>query len=305
MMAFDIPAYRAISVGEDVKNVSITNSLTSYSFTTVAGKEYGKVIEEEILKQTDAFGSSINLKQGQPAFFNPAKAKEFMAKARQELEAQGVTFPIHLDHITYDTNAIFLQQQQSMKNFLEANLGTDNVIIDAQITDLQSYYNKTYYVSLGQDSDWDISTASGWGPDYMDPKTYLDIYRPGHGDMLHAVGLNPEGEEHDSAAAKAAIGLYDYEALCAAADAITDDQDARMAAWAKADAWLLANAFTLPLQTNGGAPIVGKAKPYTRPHAVAGISNYKYKGMIVGDEIVTIQEANEAQAAWEAERAKK
>lgn len=304
MMAFDVPAYKAISSGEDVKNISITNSLTAYSFTTVDGKEYGKVVEEEVLKQTDAFGSSINLKPGQPAFFNPAKAKELMAKARQELEAQGVTFPIHLDHLTFDTSAIGVQQQQSMKNFLEANLGTDNIILDAQVTDKQTYYNKTYYVSLGQDSDWDISTASGWGPDYMDPKTYLDIYRPAHGDMLHAVGLNPEGEENDSSAAKTAIGLYDYEALCAAADAITNDQDARMAAWAKADAWLLANAFTLPLQSNGGNPIVGKAKPYTRPFSTAGISEYKYKGLIVGDEIVTIKEADEARAAWEAERAK-
>ena len=50
-----------------------------------------------------------------------------------------------------------------------------------------------------------------------------------------------------------AVGLFDYQKLLEAADAITDDLNARYAAYAKADAWLIENAFALSVQCTAEA----------------------------------------------------
>ena len=61
---------------------------------------------------------------------NPDKAKEKFAKAKESLQAQGVTFPIHLDMPVDQTAKLDVQQAGSLKQTVEATLGKDNVVID-------------------------------------------------------------------------------------------------------------------------------------------------------------------------------
>ena len=88
--------------------------------------------------------------------------------------------------------------------------------------------------------NWDMYDWSGWGPDYGDPKTYVDVFDPDSGDMLKYQGLNWTGSEvGNDAAAKEAIGLYEFQALKDAADAVVDDNDKRFELYAKAEALLI------------------------------------------------------------------
>lgn len=64
--------------------------------------------------------------------FTIQKAKAEFAKAKSALQAEGVTFPIHLDMPVDQTATTKVQRVQSMKQSLEATLGADNVIIDIQ-----------------------------------------------------------------------------------------------------------------------------------------------------------------------------
>ena len=85
----------------------------------------------------------------------------------------------------------------------------------------------------------DFSTSVGWGPDYGDPRTYLDILDPDTGAILSNIGLDYTGKEvGDDAAAKEAINYDEFEALLDTANGILDDLDARYEAYAKAEAWL-------------------------------------------------------------------
>ena len=191
-----------------------------------------------------------------------------------------------------------------MKNSIEKSLGTNNVVIAVNITDEDTYLNATYYAGSGEDSDFDISTASGWGPDYVDPKSYLDIYDPVNGDMLSSTGLNPVSNATPTMIANTkAVGLDAYQALIDTADKQTTDVNARYALYAKADAWLIANAFTIPINADGGTPTVSKVVPFTAPYSWAGIASYKFKYMQVSDKIVTVADRDAAFAAWTKKRA--
>ena len=72
------------------------------------------------------------------------KAKAEFAKAKSALQAEGVTFPIHLDMPVDQTATTKVQRVQSMKQSLEATLGADNVVIDIQ--QLQKRRSKQYYI---------------------------------------------------------------------------------------------------------------------------------------------------------------
>ena len=53
--------------------------------------------------------------------------------------------------------------------------------------------------------DYDLYNG-GWGPDYLDPSTYLDIFSVKNGGVLQNLGLEP-GEANDKAKA---VGLDTY-----------------------------------------------------------------------------------------------
>ncbi len=305
LFGFDRVTYMAQAVGSDLAKVGLRNALTPPTFVNVDGKNYGLAVSAELTKLDAAtFPAGFNLTDGQDPYYNPTTAAAFMAKAVTELTAQGVTFPIVLDIPEDSTNTVGINQGQSLKNSIEKSLGVNNVMIAVNITDEDTYLNATYYAGSGEDSDFDISTASGWGPDYVDPKSYLDIYDPVNGDMLSSTGLNPVKNATPVMIANTkAVGLDAYQALIDTADMSTTDVNARYALYAKADAWLIANAFTIPINADGGTPTVSKVVPFTAPYGWAGIASYKFKYMQVSDKIVTVADRDVAFASWTKKRA--
>ena len=146
--------------------------------------------------------------------------------------------------------------------------------------------------------DYDISTFTGWGPDYADPKTFVDIYSPVTGYYMKAMGLEA-GEKTPDAGIKEQVGLNDYEKLYRAADAIVDDMDARYKKFAEADAALVKTAFYIPTSTNTRTVRVSHEVPFTRYYSVCGMTEYKYKGLQLQEDIVTSEAYDAAYAKWE------
>jgi len=94
--------------------------------------------------------------------YNAAKAKEYWAKAKEELKQDAIS----LKFLNYDTESAkkigeFLQEQ------LQKNLAGLTVTLDS----------KPFKQKLAQESamDYDFSYA-GWGPDYPDPMTFIDMF---------------------------------------------------------------------------------------------------------------------------------
>lgn len=305
LFGFDKKSYNAQSVGEEGATKALRNTLVPADFVEIGGKPYGDTVASKLKAlDSDAFGD-VNLSDGQDGYYNADKAKEYMEKAKTELEAKGVQFPIHLDMPVEETSEISVNMVKSLKKSVETSLGSDNVVVDVQLLNEDKYLAATYQATTGQAGDFDITNASGWGPDYTDPSSYLNIYDSRKGDMIHTLGLEASAVVQGtdpSTAAKKAINLSEYDALLDKAAAITDDLDARYTAYADAEAWLLDNALQVPIYADGGTPRVTNVVPFSGSYGWAGIAANKLKYVEVQSDIVTTDQYDKAKKAWETKK---
>ncbi|MFT8411645.1 MAG: peptide ABC transporter substrate-binding protein [Schleiferilactobacillus perolens] len=305
--AFDKTAYNAQAVGEAGAKRSLRNEMTPPAFVSIDGKNYGSQVEKDLAALDPSTYKGVSLADGQDGTYDPAKAKTLFAKAKKELQAEGVSFPIHLDLPEDEKQQLLGNQAKSFKSSVEKNLGKDSVSVDIQFTSEDKYLAATYQATTGKASDFDISNASGWSPDYDDPSTYLDIYNPDTGSMVQTLGLEAgamlKGKD-ETADAKKAVGLDTYAEQVAAAEKITSNDNERYAAFAKAEATLLDSAIQIPINSAGGTPSVSKVVPYSCPFSWSGLGANKFKLMKLQSKTVTAAQYEKAQKAWYAERAK-
>lgn len=300
--AFNKTDYNAQNVGEAGAKKSLRNELIPPTFVSVDGKDYNFAVEKDLTAIASPL-SKINLADGQDGTYNPTKAKELIAAAKKELAAEGVSLPIKLDIPESEKDQTGIDQAKSFKKSVESVLGTDNVQVDIQLLSNDKYLAGTYEATTGAQSDYDISNASGWSPDYEDPSTYLDIYNPESGSMLSTIGLTA-GDSESASVAKT-TGLDKYASLVDTAEAETSDVNKRNSLFAKAEAALLDSGVQIPVYSDGGTPSVTKVVPFSASYAPTGLggsSSYKY--MKLQSKPVTTAQYNKAKAAWNKERAK-
>ena len=250
------------------------------------GRTYYTLVQEAYSKLT---GNDYDLSDGQTPFFQPEKAKEYIEAAK----AEGIVFPIHLDMLVPETSDALVKQGNSLKQSVEES--TDGQIIIELVLRSQDVVESIAYDNMDPAfSDYDVSTFSGWGPDYQDPKSFVDIYSPTMGYYMTSIGLGTVDADGNVTELdiKEKVGLMKYEELYRKAEAITDDMDARYLAFAEADAFLLANALYTPMTQQSRGQLVSKIVPFTEQKALTGTDQYKYKGIELQDELVTVEEYN-------------
>ncbi|VTS33579.1 secretion protein Bug4 [Streptococcus pseudoporcinus] len=300
---FNRKSYTAQTAGEDGAGKSLRNTLVPPAFVQIDGHDFGKTVEKELANYGEQW-KDVNLADAQDGLYNPEKAKKQMDKAKKALEAQGVQFPIHLDMPQDQTASGLMQQAQSMKQSIEKSLGKENVVIDIIELNTDTYNNITYMAETTNQQDWDLSTASGWSPDYADPSSYLDIFNPTMASaQTKFIGLNPI---KDVAIANEA-GLEEFTRLDGDAGHITDNQDERFKKYAQAQAALTDSAVYIPTYSLGGTPSITKVVPFT---GVFGWSGNKYdastfyKYMKLQDKPVTSKDYNKALKKWKKDKEK-
>lgn len=309
LFGFDKTSYNAQNVGKEGATKSLRNTLIPTEFVTIDGQPYGDTVQSKLQAlDADAFGD-VELVEGQDAYYNADKAQEYIEKAKTALTAEGVTFPIHLDLPVLETSETSVNMMKSLKSTVEESLGTDNVVIDIQLLNQDKYLAATYNATTGEAADYDISTASGWGPDFVDPSTYLNIYSPVSGDMLNTLGLDGSAVVQGTdtgAEVKKTIGLDQYQELLDTASKITDADkvDDRYTAYADAEAYLLNNVYQIPIYADGGTPFVTNVVPFSGPYGWAGIAAAKLKYVEVQSDIVTTDQFDKALKEWTAAKEK-
>ncbi len=299
----DRPTILAQRNGEVNKLSAIRNSYTPPELSAdKAGKDYQKYVEDALKARNPAdFPASFKIDDAQDPYYNPTKAKAYMAKAKAELSAKGVKFPVELDTATDVTYTKGYKMDQSLKAGLEALFGTDTIRVNVVEMDSDNADASTYFAETGAQSNFDIGNNTGWGPDYGDPYTFLQTLQPVDGAMLTYIGLDPVDEGSDKAAATA-IGLYDYKVKALAGDAEYKDTVKRFKLFAAAEAQIIDDAVILPYMSFGGAFSVTRVVPYTVARSLYGSDADKYKGRIVGDKVITITEREKLKATWEKEK---
>ena len=299
---FDRTAYASQVNGESGASKLLRNLFVPPTFVQADGKNFGDLVKEKLVTYGDEW-KDVNLDDAQDGLYNPEKAKAEFAKAKTALQAEGVQFPIHLDMPVDQTNTTKVQRVQSLKQSLEATLGTDNVVIDIQQLQKDEVLNVTYFAETAAGEDWDLSDNVGWSPDYIDPSTYLDIIKPSVGENTKTYLGFDSGT--NNAAAKQ-VGLEDYEKMVVEADNEDTDVSKRYDKYAAAQAWLTDSALIIPTTSQTGRPMLSKMVPYTLPFAYSGNKGMSeallYKYLELQDKPVTADEYQKAQDKWKKEK---
>ena len=211
VMSIDRATYNAQSVGEDLKLNALINSYTPGSFVSLAedvtidingtatefkaGTQYGAILQAQL----DADGVALKVWNGQSSsgfdgWYNPEAAAAELAKAVEELKAQGMEIsaekPVYLDLPVRTDSQVNMNMKQAVKQSVEA--ATKGVIIInlVEYATRDTYLDATYWYDTGDTANFDFNDGSGWGPDYGDPQTYLDTMLPdGAGYMTKSIGL--------------------------------------------------------------------------------------------------------------------
>ena len=302
MFAFNRKAYVAQTNGEAGANKVIRNTFTPPNFVQIDGKQFGDAVEKDLEAYGDEW-KGVSVADGKDTLYNPTKAKEEFAKAKADLQAQGVEFPIHLDLPTSSTYTEGIKQAQSFKQSVESTLGAENIVIDLNMISEDDLQRVTYFAENASQQDWDLNNNLGWGPDYTDPSSYIDITSGKSGENANAYFGFDAGT--NNAAAKAA-GFDEYDQLIEDAQKETTDVNKRYEKYAAAQAWLTDSALLIPIHSDGASPVVRKTVPYSAAFAWTGHKgqSFNYKYLEVQDKVVSAKDYDKARDQWKKEKEK-
>ncbi|SES18944.1 oligopeptide transport system substrate-binding protein [Butyrivibrio fibrisolvens] len=217
LQSIDRGTYNAQTNGDDLKYNSLINTYTPGNFvqleedvtiaingtdtTFPAGTYYGEIVQAQLdadgvnakvwdPEANDGLGSS----SGFDGWYNKDAAVEHLNKAVEELAAQGVEVsaenPILVDYPYFEASEVYANRANAFKKSVEDALGGAVVVNLVACATSDDWYYAGYYTDLGSDANYDIYDVSGWGPDYGDPKTYLDTMLPDYaGYMVKCFGI--------------------------------------------------------------------------------------------------------------------
>ncbi len=174
----------------------VTVDINGESVTFPAGTAYGTIRQRQLEadgSHIKAFDEETGLGSGFDGWYNPEIAVEELNIALEELKAQGYEIttenPVHLDFAGYVGRDDYKNQAQAYKQSIESVLGGYVVVDIVPFETGTDWNNATYYPNTGAEMNYNIGTNGGWGPDYGDPKTYLDTMLPGGNGMTKSFGL--------------------------------------------------------------------------------------------------------------------
>lgn len=218
------------------------------------------------------------------------KADEYIQKAKTELAAEGVTFPVKAayyikagDQNAMDFATIFKQSMEEIAdNFIEIEIRT--YVTNAT----QEVYNPSYH-SFG---------LAGWAADYGDPENFLNCLVSG--DDAAYFG-NRMMKVNDTQIPAAREVLDTFTALSKKGNAI-GNLDERYQAQAEAEAYLYNHAIIIPMRLNAGAWSLTKVNAYSTPFAAFGVQMDVYKNLETSTETYSAEDYARFAQEYEANR---
>ena len=247
---------------------------------TSDGTDYTDLVRKK-MGMTDENGTT-------PIRLDAEKAEQYKQQAIEELTAQGVTFPVEADFYISASSQTALDSANVLAQVFSDCLGDDYVKLNIK-TYIQSSRNEVSVPHLHS------FMINGWGADYGDPQNYLGQMTYGEDNAYYSQEYNYINEVEETEATKALIDTYkEFTTLVNEANAITDDLDARYAAYAKAEAYMLQHAIVIPCNYQIGWSL-SKVDNDTKMNAMYGSVNDKMKNWASNADGYTSEEKGVAE----------
>nr|WP_285398766.1 peptide ABC transporter substrate-binding protein [Lysinibacillus sp. fls2-241-R2A-57] len=249
----------------------LSNTITPKNFVNVEGVDYTQLAPFADISKNDSF--------------NKEMASQYKEKAKKALEGK-VTFPVKV-LMPYNSGLPdWANRSQVVEQQIEKLLGVDYVDII-----IEAGPSTGFLAEVRKPGKFALLEAN-WGPDYADPSTYTDPF------TVDGTYNKPELAEGYTEA----NGKSKYQNLVDEAKA-TIDIAKRYELFAKAEAFLIDEAFVIPYSVGGSGYVASKLNPFEAQYSPFGVTSEKFKGQRVLEKPMSNEEFKEALAKWEQERA--
>lgn len=254
--------------------ILLQKTITPETFVSAGGKDYTE------------FAPFENI--GAPDSGDPDLARSFRDKARAALEAEGVTFPVKV-LTTYNPTVINWDEECKVaKKQLEDTLGTDYIEV------IVERGPDAGFLSAVRRSGKYALLLCNYGADFADPATYAEPFASNN-----TYGFWDKSQD------STVSGLFaQYSALLDEAGK-TFDTEKRYELYAEAEALLIDHAIVCPCRvSNGDGYVADRLSQFDGQFAPYGLARSRYKGMMIHERSMSMEEFNAAYEQWEKERLK-
>ena len=220
--------------------------------------------------------------------FNEATAKQYRDAAVQELTAAEATFPIKVQYPYNPAVVDWDKQCQVFKQQVEGVLNDGFDFVEIIITQGPS---DNFLNAVRRAGAYEFMSYY-WGADYSDPETEVYPFYQEAGDRGTCYAFLRTGVEDGIITGETAGYVMTYMDMVEKAKAITADLDARYAAFADAEAYLIENALVIPLSLPVPPYIATRLNLWEGQYAPTGFSTNRLKGIHILDHYVSMDEYN-------------
>ena len=220
--------------------------------------------------------------------FNEATAKQYRDAAVRELTAAGATFPIKVQYPYNPAVVDWDKQCQVFKQQVEGVLNDGFDFVEIIITQGPS---DNFLNAVRRAGAYEFMSYY-WGADYSDPETEMYPFYQEAGDRGTCYAFLRTGVEDGIITGETAGYVMTYMDMVEKAKAITADLDARYAAFADAEAYLIENALVIPLSLPVPPYIATRLNLWEGQYAPTGFSTNRLKGIHILDHYVSMDEYN-------------
>ena len=232
---FRLALYYGLDITDYLARTNFIHPLScqNYCYTANAvsvtsdGRDYTQLVRDELGLQYDS---------EKFVRADAAKAAEYKAKAIEELTAAGVELPVKMTHYIMGSNQTAKDSADTLAQIISDCLGDDLVVLEIRTyvsklnTEVRNPQLASFYIN-------------GWGADFADPVNFLGQETYGEDNAFYSQSYSKINNATD----KKLIATYkEFTDMVNTAKAITDDLDARYAAFAKAEAFWIQHALTIP-----------------------------------------------------------
>ena len=232
---FRLALYYGLDITDYLARTNFIHPLScqNYCYTanavsvTSEGKDYTQLVRDELGLQYD--GEKF-------VRADAAKAAEYKAKAIEELTAAGVELPVKMTHYIMGSSQTAKDSADTLAQIISDCLGDDLVVLEI----------RTYVSKLNtevRDPQLASIYINGWGADFADPVNFLGQETYDDDNAYYSKAYSKINNATDE---KLIATYKEFTELVNTAKAITDDLDARYAAFAKAEAFWIQHALTIP-----------------------------------------------------------
>ena len=232
---FRLALYYGLDVTDYLARTNFIHPLScqNYCYTANAvsvtsdGRDYTQLVRDELGLQYDS---------EKFVRADAAKAAEYKDKAIEELTAAGVELPVKMTHYIMGSNQTAKDSADTLAQIISDCLGDDLVVLEIRtyVSKLNTEVRNPQLASI---------YINGWGADFADPVNFLGQETYGEDNAFYSQSYSKINNATDE---KLIATYKEFTELVNAAKAITDDLDARYAAFAKAEAYMLQHALVIP-----------------------------------------------------------